>query len=80
MADLGLDAVEAWHPEHPPNQAEAFVRWAGELGLLVTAGSDYHGPSVQPGRKLADRTLPREHFDRLEELSRRAPAHPPPER
>ena len=38
MADLALDGVEAWHPEHPPNQADAFVRWAQELGLLVTAG------------------------------------------
>src|SRR5439155_617461 len=58
MADTGLDGVEAWHPEHPPNQAEAFVLWADALGLLVTAGSDFHGPGVQPllrlGRQFAD--------------------------
>jgi predicted metal-dependent phosphoesterase TrpH len=78
MADAGLDAVEAWHPEHPPNQAEAFERWAKELGLLVTAGSDYHGPSVQPGRRLGDRWLQEERFAALEELSRRAPARPRP--
>ncbi|TMA85546.1 MAG: PHP domain-containing protein, partial [Deltaproteobacteria bacterium] len=60
LAAEGLDGVEAWHPEHPPNQAEAFVRWADELGLVVTAGSDYHGPGVQPDRKLGDRTLPPE--------------------
>ncbi len=69
MAELGLDAVEAFHPEHPPNQAEAYERWASELGLLVTAGSDYHGPGVQPGRKLGDRSLSRERFARLEELA-----------
>jgi predicted metal-dependent phosphoesterase TrpH len=67
MADVGLDAVEAFHPEHPPNQAEAYQRWATELGMLVTAGSDYHGPGVQPGRKLGDRSLPREIFAALEE-------------
>jgi hypothetical protein len=67
LAEAGLDAVEAWHPEHPPNQAEAFVRWADELGMLVTAGSDYHGPGVQPDRKLGDRSLPRDRFDALEE-------------
>lgn len=67
LAAQGLDAVEAWHPEHPPNQAEAFVRWADELGMLVTAGSDYHGPGVQPDRKLADRTLPAARFAALEE-------------
>lgn len=66
LADLGLDAVEAYHPEHPPNQAEAFDQWATELGLLVTAGSDFHGPTVQPGRKLGDRSLPEERFAQLE--------------
>ena len=72
LAAEGLDGVEAWHPEHPPNQAEAFVRWADELGLVVTAGSDYHGPGVQPDRKLGDRTLPPERFAALEQ---RAKAH-----
>lgn len=67
MAEAGLDAVEAWHPEHPPNQAEAYTRWGEDLGLLTTAGSDYHGPSVQPDRKLGDRFLQRERFQALEE-------------
>ena len=71
MADTGLDAVEAWHPEHPPNQAEAFVLWADALGLLVTAGSDFHGPGVQPERKLGDRTLSLERFAALEERATR---------
>ncbi|MCA1829492.1 MAG: PHP domain-containing protein [Myxococcales bacterium] len=67
LADAGLDAAEAYHPEHPPNQAEAYERWAAEFNLLVTAGSDYHGPTVQPDRKLGDRTLSPEKFARLEE-------------
>jgi predicted metal-dependent phosphoesterase TrpH len=67
LAGAGLDAVEANHPEHPPNQVEAFQRWAKELGLLVTAGSDYHGPRVQPDRRLGDRTLAQERFAALEE-------------
>jgi predicted metal-dependent phosphoesterase TrpH len=71
MADAGLDAVEAHHPEHPPNQAEAFERWAAELHMLVTAGSDYHGPTVQPGRKLGDRWLEPDRFAALEERARR---------
>jgi 3',5'-nucleoside bisphosphate phosphatase len=71
MVDLGLDGVEAWHPEHPPNQADAFVRWADELGLVLTAGSDFHGPGVQPDRKLGDRTLPPERFAALEERASR---------
>jgi predicted metal-dependent phosphoesterase TrpH len=71
IADLGIDGIEAWHPEHPPNQVEAFVRWADEMGLVVTAGSDFHGSSVQPDRKLGDRTLSRERFSALEERASR---------
>jgi 3',5'-nucleoside bisphosphate phosphatase len=71
MADIGLDGVEAFHPEHPPNQAEAFVRAAEELGLAVTAGSDFHGASVQPDRKLGDRTLPPDRFAALEQRASR---------
>jgi hypothetical protein len=71
LADLGLDGVEAFHPEHPPNQADSLVRIADELGLAVTAGSDYHGPSVQPDRKLGDRTLAADRFAALEERASR---------
>ena len=72
LADAGLDAVEALHPEHVPSQAEAYERWAAALGLLITAGSDYHGPRVQPGRKLGDRSLSPE---RLAALEARAQVH-----
>jgi len=71
IAELGLDGVEAWHPEHPPNQAESFVRAAEELDLAVTAGSDFHGASVQPDRKLGDRSLSRERFAALEQRAAR---------
>jgi len=71
LADAGLDAVEADHPEHGPTQVEAYTRWAEELGLLVTAGSDYHGPAIQPDRKLGARSLPAERFAMLEERARR---------
>lgn len=43
LAALGLDAVEAFHPDHPPSQSEAFVRWGRENRLEVTGGSDCHG-------------------------------------
>jgi hypothetical protein len=34
--------------------------------MLVTAGSDYHGATVQPGRKLGDRSLAQDRFAALE--------------
>ena len=72
LAEAGLDAVEALHPEHVPSQAEAYERWSADLGLLITAGSDYHGPRVQPARELGDRTLAPARFAALE---RRAAEH-----
>lgn len=67
LAEAGVDAVEALHPDHVPSQAEAYERWGAELGMLTTAGSDFHGPRVQPGRKLGDRSLQAERFAALEE-------------
>jgi predicted metal-dependent phosphoesterase TrpH len=69
-AAAGLDAVEAYHPDHVPTQAEAYARWAKDLGLQVTAGSDYHGPAIQPDRKLGDRVLPADRFAALEEVAK----------
>lgn len=50
LANDGLDAVEAFHPGHPPSQSEAFVRWGAEFGLLATGGSDFHGPESEMSR------------------------------
>ena len=76
-ADTGLDAVEAIHPDHVPTQVQAYERWAKELRLQVTAGSDYHGPAVQPDRKLGDRVLSAERFAALEQIAKsRQPCAP----
>ncbi len=50
MAKVGLDGIEAVHRDHPPSQRELFSKWATELSLCVTAGSDFHGPDVAPDR------------------------------
>jgi PAS domain S-box-containing protein len=41
---FGLDGVEALYAPAPPEACEALVRAAEDLGLLVCAGTDYHGP------------------------------------
>jgi 3',5'-nucleoside bisphosphate phosphatase len=40
----GLAGLEAYHSEHDPREQERYALLARELGLLVTGGSDYHGP------------------------------------
>jgi predicted metal-dependent phosphoesterase TrpH len=52
LRDIGLDALEVLHSDHSPDLTAAYTRLAGELGLLASGGSDYHGrnkPRVQLG-------------------------------
>ena len=43
--DSGLDGVEAFYVTHTQPQTDLLVEKAGELGLLTTGSSDYHGPN-----------------------------------
>ncbi len=43
-ARLGVEGVEAYHPKHSPARVEAILAQAEGLGLVVTGGSDSHGP------------------------------------
>lgn len=47
LVDAGLDGIEAFHAEHSISQQQHFAALARRLGLLVTGGSDFHGPSVR---------------------------------
>jgi predicted metal-dependent phosphoesterase TrpH len=44
MAEYGVEGVEAYHPKHDATQVALFIRRAQALGLLITGGSDSHGP------------------------------------
>ncbi|GIP39800.1 PHP-like protein [Paenibacillus sp. J31TS4] len=39
----GLDGIEAYHSDHTPEDEAKYASLANRHGLLVTAGSDYHG-------------------------------------
>ena len=49
--ELGLDGLEAWHPTAKVRACERLEKLAADLGLSVTAGSDFHGAN-RPDRKL----------------------------
>jgi len=46
LAETGLSGVEAYHADHTADQRTRYAALAEELGLLVTGGSDYHGPAA----------------------------------
>jgi predicted metal-dependent phosphoesterase TrpH len=44
FAAAGIDGAEAFYPAHDRAQTHLLDDLAGELGLLATAASDFHGP------------------------------------
>jgi predicted metal-dependent phosphoesterase TrpH len=43
--ELGVEGLEAYHTDHSPSTTERFIKLAEEAGLLVTGGTDSHGPA-----------------------------------
>ncbi|HEY3715770.1 MAG TPA: PHP domain-containing protein [Jatrophihabitantaceae bacterium] len=43
MAQAGLHGIEVDHPDHAPDDRARLAVLAGELGLIGTGSSDYHG-------------------------------------
>lgn len=44
MADAGLDGIEVFYPTHTAEQRAFYLEQARRYNLLVTGGSDSHGP------------------------------------
>lgn len=53
---LGLDGIEAYSTHHDEGTSKRLALVARELGLLVSAGSDFHGERIKPGIRLGDCT------------------------
>lgn len=47
LAAAGLDAIEVYHSKHTPAHVERYLQLAKRLRLLVSAGSDCHGPGYR---------------------------------
>ncbi len=49
----GVMGIEAYHTDHSENQRQFYARWGLDAGLIVTGGTDSHGPrgtrTVLPG-------------------------------
>jgi predicted metal-dependent phosphoesterase TrpH len=69
--DSGLDALEAFHPDHDKPSTDRYRDVATRLNVLVTGGSDFHGdPSHgwEPGAV----SLPADEWRRLRSAASRA--------
>ncbi len=60
----GVEGLEAYHSGTKVNDARRLEKLAGEVGMFVTAGSDFHGES-RPDRKLGRTSGGRKIEDRF---------------
>lgn len=65
LVDAGLDAVEVYHSDHPPEVQHELEEFVKDHQLLMTGGSDFHGDGDERQRPLGGVTLPRPEFDKL---------------
>lgn len=66
MLEAGLDGIEVFHPENPPDARPALLERARRHGLLVTGGSDFHGLSSDGDAYLGCASLPIDAFAALD--------------
>ncbi|MGH3458441.1 PHP domain-containing protein [Aeromicrobium sp.] len=65
LVELGLDGLEVDHADHTDDDRESLLKIAGDLDLVVTGSSDYHGTGKGPEFGLGTSTT---HPDQLERL------------
>jgi predicted metal-dependent phosphoesterase TrpH len=65
LADAGLDALEAYHPDHDAEATARYLQFADRLHLAVSGGSDYHADASHGSATLGGVSLPREAYQGL---------------
>jgi 3',5'-nucleoside bisphosphate phosphatase len=49
LVAAGLKGVEVYHPHHSPSEERKLEEACDQYGLVMTGGSDYHGPASDGG-------------------------------
>ena len=78
LKEAGLDGLEAIYQANTQAEDVGFARIARELGLLATAGSDFHGsnkPSVALGMEV-DESFAAPVIERLSQICANRPSCP----
>jgi predicted metal-dependent phosphoesterase TrpH len=65
LISYGLGAIEAYHQMHSVETTQSIVALASDFGLLVTGGSDCHGPYEECPPSIGTVTVPEEVVAKL---------------
>lgn len=66
---LGIRGVEVFHPEHSVAEVKYLQQLVLENNLLVTGGSDFHGPQSRKSRYLQKMAVPYFHLERMKKFA-----------
>jgi len=67
----GLKGIEAYYPDHTLEQTEFYERLGKKYGLLITGGTDFHGPpreEIELGKGRGNLSIPYELLLKLKEV------------
>lgn len=65
LIEAGLEGLECFYPEHSPEQTERYLALAQRHGLLVTGGTDFHGPGSTHATPIGAVSAPPEAAEEL---------------
>lgn len=52
LVSYGLDGIECYHSMHTSDEIKEYIDIAKKYNLIISKGSDYHGPKLSPDIKL----------------------------
>lgn len=58
LIEAGLEGLECYYPEHSPEQTEHYIAIARKHDLVVTGGTDFHGPNSPHRRQIGSVPVP----------------------
>jgi len=67
LVEQGLEGIEVYYPDHAPEQVRRLKRMAVELGLLMSGGTDSHGPEWPKFVEIGSVHVPTEVWEKLRE-------------
>lgn len=71
LVEHGLQGLECYYPEHSPEETEHFLALAAKYDLVVTGGTDAHGPGSGHDRRIGSVSVPPGAVEALKERRER---------
>lgn len=68
LKSMGLRGIEAYYPDHSPEQVARYMEIANQHDLLLTGGTDFHGslkPDIQMGTGRGDFSVPYDLYEKI---------------